>query len=76
MRTTRAVVLWVACAGCAGLGWKHPTKPQSELPRDEYECELESVAAYPPVFDREQKDLNELNRWSMQKSCLRARGWQ
>lgn len=64
----------LACGGC--IAWTHPTKPQSELPKDRYECERESAAVYPAAFDRQGKDLNEENRRLLRFRCLEAKGWQ
>lgn len=74
MKRKIAAAVLLACGGC--VSWTHPTKPESELPQDQYECERESLSAYPPVFDREGKDLNEGNRRALGWQCLKAKGWQ
>ncbi len=71
-----AAALLVACAGCAAMRWTHPTKPESELAVDEYECDRESLATFPQVLTPDGQDLNEQRRWGLSVECLKARGWR
>ncbi len=71
-----AAALLLACAGCAAMSWTHPTKPESALALDEYECDRESLAAFPQILGHDGNDLNEQRRSSFSVQCLKARGWR